>query len=250
VFQCWGSGTATVMILGDVCTRACRFCAVKSGNPRGLVDWFEPVRVALAVKELGWRYVVITSVDRDDLPDGGASIYALTIREIKRVNPGVLVEVLIPDFNANKESLRLVLEARPDVVAHNVETVERLSPVVRDRRASYRKSLEVLRLIKDMSPGTITKSGIMLGLGETVEEVIETMRDLRNVGVDILTIGQYLRPTGNPRHLPVREYIHPSVFRELRDIGLRMGFRSVVSGPMVRSSYRAMESFMEALSRG
>ena len=240
VFECWGLGTATIMILGDTCTRACRFCAVKTGKPGG-IDWFEPIRVALAVRDLGLRYVVITSVDRDDLPDGGASIYAMTIRQIKKINPGTRVEVLIPDFNLNMDALRAVVSAGPDVVSHNLETVERLTPLVRDRRAGYDKSLGVLRAIKGINGNQVTKSGIMLGLGETRDEVLKAMRDLRGAGVDLLTIGQYLRPSGSPRHLPVARYVQPSEFQELRAIGLSMGFRAVAAGPMVRSSYRALE---------
>jgi lipoic acid synthetase len=228
------------MILGDTCTRACRFCAVKTGKPGG-IDWFEPIRVALAVRDLGLRYVVITSVDRDDLPDGGASIYAMTIRQIKKINPGTRVEVLIPDFNLNMDALRAVVSAGPDVVSHNLETVERLTPLVRDRRAGYDKSLGVLRAIKGINGNQVTKSGIMLGLGETRDEVLKAMRDLRGAGVDLLTIGQYLRPSGSPRHLPVARYVQPSEFQELRAIGLSMGFRAVAAGPMVRSSYRALE---------
>jgi lipoate synthase len=240
VFECWGLGTATIMILGDTCTRACRFCAVKTGKPGG-IDWFEPIRVALAVRDLGLRYVVITSVDRDDLPDGGASIYAMTIRQIKKINPGTRVEVLIPDFNLNMDALRAVVSAGLDVVSHNLETVERLTPLVRDRRAGYDKSLGVLRAIKGINGNQVTKSGIMLGLGETRDEVLKAMRDLRGAGVDLLTIGQYLRPSGSPRHLPVARYVQPSEFQELRAIGLSMGFRAVAAGPMVRSSYRALE---------
>ncbi|MFP3299117.1 MAG: lipoyl synthase [Thermocladium sp.] len=240
VFECWGLGTATIMILGDTCTRACRFCAVKTGKPGG-IDWFEPIRVALAVRDLGLRYVVITSVDRDDLPDGGASIYAMTIRQIKKINPGTRVEVLIPDFNLNMDALRAVVSAGPDVVSHNLETVERLTPLVRDRRAGYDKSLGVLRAIKGINGNQVTKSGIMLGLGETRDEVLKAMKDLRGAGVDLLTIGQYLRPSGSPRHLPVARYVQPSEFQELRAIGLSMGFRAVAAGPMVRSSYRALE---------
>lgn len=240
VFECWGLGTATIMILGDTCTRACRFCAVKTGKPGG-IDWFEPIRVALAVRDLELRYVVITSVDRDDLPDGGASIYAMTIRQIKKINPGTRVEVLIPDFNLNMDALRAVVSAGPDVVSHNLETVERLTPLVRDRRAGYDKSLGVLRAIKGINGNQVTKSGIMLGLGETRDEVLKAMRDLRGAGVDLLTIGQYLRPSGSPRHLPVARYVQPSEFQELRAIGLSMGFRAVAAGPMVRSSYRALE---------
>ncbi len=233
------------MILGDTCTRACRFCAVKTGKP-GIIDWFEPTRVALAVRDLGLRYVVITSVDRDDLMDGGASIYAMTIRQIKKVNPGTRVEVLIPDFDLNMDSLRAVVNAGPDVVSHNLETVERLTPLVRDRRAGYGKSLSVLKAIKGINENQVTKSGIMLGLGETRDEVLKAMRDLRSAGVDLLTIGQYLRPSESPRHIPVARYVQPSEFQELRVMGLSMGFKAVAAGPMVRSSYRALELVNEA----
>ncbi|MCS6788301.1 MAG: lipoyl synthase, partial [Aigarchaeota archaeon] len=194
VGECWGSGTATFMILGDVCTRGCRFCAVTHGNPRGSVDLTEPERVAAAVSELGLSYVVITSVCRDDLPDGGASVFAETVRAVKRRNPGSLVEVLIPDFEGERRAIEEVVRAGPDVVGHNVETVRRLTPVVRDRRASYERSLAVLRTVKEVDPRMITKSSMMLGLGETDEEVVETLRDLRAVGVDVVTLGQYLRP--------------------------------------------------------
>lgn len=238
IFLCWGRKTATFMILGNVCTRNCGFCGVQHGDPGGYVDWDEPRRVARAVEELGLRYVVITSVDRDDLPDGGASIYAETVRAIRRVNEGIYIEVLIPDFSLNKDSIRAVVEAGPDVVAHNIESVERLTPIVRDVRANYRRSLNVLRLAKDYG-APLTKSGLMLGFGEGFSEVVDAMRDLRGVGVDILTIGQYLPPTRN--HLPVVEYVHPRVFDELRRIGLSLGFKYVFSAPRVRSSYLSEE---------
>lgn len=240
--ECWGSGTFTIMILGDVCTRACKFCAVKTGNPNGVVDFEEPRRVAEAVKEIGMNYVVITSVTRDDLPDGGASIYAETIRRIKRTAPNVRVEVLIPDFNNDAEALRKIVEARPDVIGHNIETVERLTKKVRDPRAGYGKSLKTLEILKKLAPEIRTKSSIMLGLGETAEEVVKAMKDLREVSVDILTLGQYLQPTKN--HLRVVEYVPPERFEYLRRIGEEMGFELVAAGPLVRSSYKAAEYFL------
>lgn len=247
--ECWGTGTATVMILGDICTRACRFCAVTTGNPKGVVDPEEPYRVAQAIYELGLKYVVLTSVDRDDLPDGGALQFHKTIRAIKQLDPTILVEPLIPDFRGNLYALRLVIEAGPDVLAHNIETVRRLSPKVRDRRASYEQSLRVLEAAKEIKPDLYTKSSIMVGLGETPEEVVEAMRDLRAVGVDIVTIGQYLRPTAHKRHLPVVEYVRPEMFRYYEEKGYELGFRFVASGPLVRSSYKAAEAFVQGILR-
>lgn len=244
IFICWGRKTATFMILGNVCTRNCGFCSVEHGDPGGYVDWDEPRRVAEAVKELGLKYVVITSVDRDDLPDGGASLYAETIKAIRNMCGDIYIEVLIPDFNLNEDSIKMVIEAAPDVVAHNIETVERLTPVVRDAKAGYGKSLDVLRLARELG-APLTKSGLMLGLGEKISEVIDTMRDLRRVGVDILTIGQYLPPTKD--HLPVIEYVHPNVFVELRRIGLRLGFKYVFSAPRVRSSFMSDEYIYRVL---
>ncbi len=248
VWECWGGGTATIILLGDVCTRGCRFCAVTSGNPRGALDVDEPRKVAIAVAELGLSYVVLTSVDRDDLPDGGASHFARTIREIKIRSPDILVEALIPDFQGELDALRAVVDAAPDVLDHNVETVRRLQSVARDRRANYEQSLSVLRAAKAMRPGLFTKSSIMLGLGETREEVLETMRDLRANGVDIVTLGQYLRPS--TWHLPVHEYVSPETFDAYREAGESMGFLYVASGPLVRSSYRAGEFFLENVLRG
>ncbi len=245
ISDCWGHLTATIMILGDTCTRSCRFCAVKAGNPRGIVDLEEPRRVADAVIELGLRYVVLTSVTRDDLEDGGASIYAETIREIRKRSKDVLIEVLIPDFNNSVKALRTVVEARPNVIGHNIETVKRLTPLVRDGRAGYEKSLRTLAIIKEIDPEIYTKSSIMLGLGETVDEVIESMIDLRRVGVDFLTLGQYLRPT--KKHLPVYEYVSPEKFEELKKIGESLGFLYVASGPLVRSSYLAGEFYLRTL---
>ncbi len=248
IYECWGSKTATFLILGDICTRNCRFCSVAKGNPRGKVDTEEPIRVARAVKELGLRYVVVTSVDRDDLPDGGASVYAETIRSIRRLNPGTIIEVLIPDFSGSLEALKKVVDAKPNVLGHNIETVKRLTPVVRDRRAGYELSLKVLKAAKEIDPGIITKSGIMLGLGEEYEEVVDALRDLRRVDVDIVTIGQYLMPS--PKHYPVIEYVSPDVFKKLEKEAYSLGFKYVASGPRVRSSYLAGEYFIEKILRG
>lgn len=247
VGECWGGGTATIMLLGDVCTRGCRFCAVQSGNPRGLVDEEEPQKVAEAVAELGLTYVVLTSVDRDDLPDGGASHFAATIREIKARDPSILVEALIPDFQGDLEAVRTVVDAGPEVLDHNVETVRRLQGVARDRRANYEQSLAVLRAAKTIRDGLLTKSSLMLGLGETREEILESMRDLRANGVDLLTLGQYLRPS--EWHLPVQEYVSPGTFDELRVAGEDLGFVYVAAGPLVRSSYRAGEFYLEKVVR-
>jgi lipoic acid synthetase len=233
--ECWGAGTATFMILGDTCTRSCGFCAVKSGRP-GVVDTEEPRRVGEAVAQMALGHAVVTSVNRDELPDGGAEIFAETIREIRRQSPNTTVEVLIPDFVGRPESLDAVLAARPEILNHNVETVPRLYPRVRPQ-ARYERSLEVLRRTKERAPDLVCKSGIMVGLGETHDEVIATMRDIASQGTDILTVGQYLRPS--PVHLPIERYWAPSEFDELRDIGMTMGFRHVEAGPLVRSSYHA-----------
>jgi lipoyl synthase len=235
--ECWGHRTATFMILGDTCTRACGFCAVKTGRP-GALDWGEPERVARAVQTMGLKHVVVTSVNRDDQPDGGSLIFAATIRKIRAYVPGCTVEVLTPDFEGVRSSLENVLRARPDVFNHNVETVERLTKAVR-RRARYRRSLEVLRMAKEIVPGVCSKSGIMVGLGEMREEITQTMQDLRACDVDILTIGQYLRPT--PQHLDIVRYYHPDEFAQLKAEGLALGFKHVESGPLVRSSYHAHE---------
>jgi lipoic acid synthetase len=233
--ECWGAGTATIMILGEVCTRACKFCAVKTGRPPEY-DTDEPRRVAEAILELGIRYAVITSVDRDDLEDGGAFIFAETIRRTRAANPAVRIEVLIPDFRGKTESLRDVVEAMPDVLAHNIETVSRLYPVAR-AGSRYRRSLGLLRDAKSFGTRTVTKSGLMLGLGEQGEEVLETLSDLRSCGVDIVTVGQYLQPTRE--HLPVARFYSPEEFAELREQALSMGFPHVEAGPLVRSSYHA-----------
>ena len=248
VSECWGGGTATIMLLGDTCTRGCRFCAVTSGNPRGAVDVDEPRKVAGAIAELGLTYVVLTSVDRDDLPDGGAGHFAQTIREIKARDADVLVEALIPDFQGDLAAVRTVVDASPDVLDHNIETVRRLQHPVRDRRAGYEQSLAVLRGAKSMRDGLYTKSSIMLGLGEIHDEVLETMHDLRDAGVDIVTLGQYLRPSA--WHLPVQEFVPPERFDAYRREAEAMGFLYAAAGPLVRSSYRAGEFFVENVLRG
>ncbi len=233
--ECWGAGTATFMILGDTCTRSCGFCAVKTGRP-GIVDLDEPARVGAAVAQMALGHAVVTSVNRDELPDGGASLFAATIREIRVQSPATTVEVLIPDFTGDPAALDTVLAERPEILNHNVETVERLYPRVRPQ-ARYPRSLEVLRRTKDRAPELVCKSGIMVGLGETHEEVVATMRDIAAQGTDVLTVGQYLRPS--PMHLPIERYWTPDEFASLRDEGMTMGFRHVESGPLVRSSYHA-----------
>ncbi|HLI46419.1 MAG TPA: lipoyl synthase, partial [Geobacterales bacterium] len=245
IAECWGSGTATFMILGDTCTRACRFCNVKSGNPHGFVDYGEPFRVAEAVSKMDLKYIVITSVDRDDLPDGGASIFASTVKAIKAKNPDMIIELLIPDFKGDTKALETVAFSGAEVIGHNIETVRRLTGLVRDPRANYEQSLFVLRKLKEINPKIFTKSSIIVGFGESEDEVYETMKDLRNVNVDFLTIGQYLRPSR--RHLPVVEFVHPEKFRRYREYGLKLGFRYVAAGPFVRSSYRAGEFFIRAI---
>jgi lipoyl synthase len=238
--ECWGSGTATVMLMGDICTRGCRFCDVASGTPAPL-DPLEPRHLAQAVGRLSLDYLVVTSVNRDELPDGGAAHFAQAIVELRRAAPSTLVEVLTPDFQGVKSALDLIIDAAPAVAAHNLETVERLTPRVRDRRASYAQSLAVLGHYK--RGGMRTKSSLMLGLGEERVEVVQAMRDLRSVDCDILTLGQYLRPS--EKHLPVVEYVRPEVFRELEEEGLALGFRFVAAGPLVRSSYKAGEFFVQ-----
>jgi lipoic acid synthetase len=231
--ECWGAGTATFMILGNVCTRSCGFCAVATGRP-STVDLKEPERVAESVSLMGVKHCVITSVDRDDLKDGGALVWVETIRAIRRKCPGTTMETLIPDFQGIWDNLQLVINERPEVISHNLETVRRLTKQVRIQ-AKFNRSLEVLKRISNS--GVQSKSGIMLGLGETKEEVLESMHELRNSGVSILTLGQYLQPTKN--HLPVAEFIHPDTFAEYKECGIQMGFRYVESGPLVRSSYHA-----------
>jgi lipoic acid synthetase len=241
ISECWGHGTATIMLMGGICTRACRFCAVDTGNPHGRLDAEEPANAARSVALMGLRYVVLTSVDRDDLPDGGAAHYAACIRAIKAQNPATAVEALTPDFSGDRSAVATVLGAGLEVFAHNLETVRRLTPAVRDPRAGYDQSLAVLAHARDVSaslPGRIlTKSSLMLGLGETEAEVAQAMDDLRASGVSLLTLGQYLRPTVN--HLPVIRFVHPDEFSAYRRLGLEKGFLEVVSGPLVRSSYRA-----------
>jgi lipoic acid synthetase len=244
ISECWGIGTATIMIMGDICSRGCRFCAINSGKPV-LLDAGEPERVAKAIKEWRLRYVVITSVCRDDLEDGGAEHIAKTIKAIKLLCPTIIVESLIPDFRGDDGSIKKIVKSKPEVISHNIETVPRLTPKVRDARASYEQSLLVLKKIKDINSLIYTKSSIMLGLGESEEEVIQTIKDLRSVGVSILTIGQYLQPT--PKHLPLIEFIAPEKFNWFREIAERMGFVYVASGPLVRSSYRAGEFFLEKI---
>jgi lipoic acid synthetase len=242
VHECWGGGTATLMLMGDVCSRACRFCMVTPGRPQGVLDQFEPENVSFALSKMGLSYVVLTSVDRDDLPDGGASHFARTIALVKERNPGMLVEVLIPDFQGEVADLQKVVEAKPDVIAHNIETTMSLTSAVRDPRAHYWQSLSVLRNVKKLNRRVCTKSSIMVGLGETEEEVSQTMVHLRQAGVDFLTVGQYLRPSA--RHLRVVEYVKPEQFQQYKNIGEGLGFRYVASGPLVRSSYRAGEFFL------
>lgn len=244
VAECWSGGTVTIMVLGDTCTRGCRFCAVKTGDPRRVVDPDEPRNTAEAVARMGFDYIVLTSVDRDDLPDFGAEHYARCIEEIRALSSTMRIEVLTPDFQGRRDCIERIAFAQPDVFAHNVETVRRLHRTVRDARAGYEQSLEVLSTARD-SGIRFTKSAIMVGFGESHDEVLETMQDLRAVGCELLTIGQYLRPSS--KHHPVERYWHPDEFDALRVQGEAMGFRYVASGPLVRSSYRAGEYFIGAL---
>ncbi|CAN5799568.1 lipoyl synthase [soil metagenome] len=237
IAECWTAGTATIMLMGSVCTRACRFCAVDTGNPHGRLDPDEPRLAAESVRLMGLSYIVLTSVDRDDLPDGGASHYARCVREIKRVNPATAVEALTPDFQGVTDHVQLVLDSGIEVYAQNVETVRRLTHPVRDPRASYDQTLAVLAYAKRARPDVLTKTSLMLGLGESDDEIMEALRDLRAIGVDIVTFGQYLRPTS--AHLAVERWVTPSEFDAYRVAGLELGFLEIVSGPLVRSSYRA-----------
>ena len=232
--ECWGEGTATFMILGNICTRSCGFCGVKTGRPED-VDWAEPEKVARSIKIMGIKHAVITSVDRDDLKDMGSIIWAETVKAIRRMNPTTTLETLIPDFQGIERHLDRIIEVAPEVVSHNMETVKRLTREVRIQ-AKYERSLEALRYLRDNGVNR-TKSGIMLGLGELEEEVLETMEDLRNANVDVITIGQYLQPS--KKHLPVKEFIPPEQFKKYEEVGLKMGFRHVESGALVRSSYKA-----------
>ena len=238
--ECWNSGTATIMLMGSVCTRACRFCAVDTGNPGGRLDPDEPVNAAESVRLMGLRYLVLTSVDRDDIADGGAAHYAACIEKIRQVNAGTRIEALTPDFCGRIDAVHTVVDTPLEVFAHNMETVESLTARVRDARADYRQSLRVLEAAKRRRSDVLTKTSLMLGLGESAAEIMQVMDDLRSIGVDILTLGQYLRPTAH--HLPVERYIHPDEFLHYRQLGLARGFTEVVSGPLVRSSYRAEQA--------
>lgn len=244
--QCWQQGVATFMILGEVCTRACRFCAIKAGRPTA-VDSQEPMEVAKAVNNLHLRYVVITSVARDDLPDEGAQHFADTIEAVRQFNPKTKIEVLIPDFSNKTESIQTLVDAAPEVVSHNMETIRRLSDDIRPQ-ADYQRSLHVLRKFKELNPELLTKTSFMLGLGETFDEVIELMKDIRSTGCDILTIGQYLSPTQLKRHVPVVKFWSPEEFNQLKNEGLQLGFRSVMSAPLVRSSYIAEQGYQECFN--
>ncbi|HTQ44001.1 MAG TPA: lipoyl synthase [Polyangiaceae bacterium] len=244
VGECWGEGTATVMLLGDTCTRGCRFCAVTTGNPRGAVDVREPEHVARALSGMPLQYVVMTMVDRDDLLDGGAEHISRTVRRLKELRPDMLVETLVGDFGGHLDAVDTTVDARPDVWAHNIEVVRRLQRTIRDVRCSFDQSLRVLARAKERVPETVTKSSIMVGIGETDEEVLETMRALRGVGVDVVTLGQYLRPT--PKHAPVDRYVEPSTFEDFAREGRAMGFAYVAAGPLVRSSYKAAEVFLRS----
>ncbi len=248
VGECWGGGTATLMLMGDMCSRACRFCMVTPGKPTRPLDELEPDNVAFALSQMDLNYVVITSVDRDDVPDGGASHFARTVTKIRESSPGMMVEVLIPDFQNDIDSIRKIVAARPDVIAHNIETTMFLTERVRDPRATYWQSLSVLRTVKKLDHRMFTKSSIMLGLGEKEEEVRLAMLHLRRVGVDFLTLGQYLRPSA--RHLPVKEYVRPETFDAYKAMGEELGFKYVASGPLVRSSYRAGEFFIRSIVKG
>jgi lipoic acid synthetase len=240
--ECWSSGTATFMVMSDICTRGCRFCAVNTRRNGPPLDVNEPSKLADTIAAMGLDYVVVTSVNRDDLDDQGAGHFASCIREIRLASQDTMVEVLIPDFQGRRDLIQLVVDESPEVIAHNIETIERLTPTVRDPRAGYRQSLDVLQSIKDADPVRWTKSSIMVGLGETEEEVIHAMADLRAVGTDFLTLGQYLQPGG--KHLKVEEYVTPEQFDRYRTVGEGLGFRYVASGPLVRSSYKAGEFFI------
>ncbi len=243
--ECWGKGTATFLMLGDTCTRSCGFCDIKTGRPEPM-DWHEPLRVAESVRAMNLDHVVITSVNRDERKDGGAPIFAMVIRRIRQIHPGCSIEVLIPDFKASRDALKIVMDAQPEILNHNVETVPRLFKHVQPQD-NYEWALTTLGNAKNLDPLVLTKSGIMLGLGETFDEVVDVMRDLAAVGVNILTLGQYLQPS--KQHLPIERYYHPDEFAELKRIGLEeLGFKWVESGPLVRSSYRAAEQ-VRALSK-
>lgn len=248
VGECWGAGTATVMVLGHTCTRGCRFCAVTTGNPRGAVDPREPEHVARAIAGLDLEYVVLTMVDRDDLLDGGADHVARTIRGIKRRRPSLLVEALTGDFRGRRRDIDVVLESGVDVFAHNLEVTRALTPTIRDKRCGYDLSLDVLAYAKQRAPDRLTKSSLMVGIGESDEDVVASLRDLREANVDVVTIGQYLRPT--KKHAPVARFVEPERFAELERVGQELGFAFVASGPLVRSSYHAAEAFVAARLSG
>ncbi|MCB0376912.1 MAG: lipoyl synthase [Bdellovibrionales bacterium] len=243
--ECWAGGTATFMLMGEVCTRGCRFCHVKTGNPKGKIDNQEPEKVGWSISQMNLDYVVITSVNRDDMPDQGADHFGRTVETIKKHNPKLIVEILTPDFSGIPELIDRVVDSKPDVFAHNVETVERLTPSVRDPRAGYQQSLDVLAEVKKRDSQMYTKSSLMLGLGETDEEVLQAMKDLKAVGCDVITFGQYLQPT--PRHLKVIEYITPDKFKHWEQVAQDMDFLYCASGPLVRSSYKAGEYFMKGV---
>lgn len=243
--ECWGGGTATIMVMGDTCTRGCKFCNVKTAKRPGALDPLEPESVAKSLQDMNLTYVVVTTVDRDDLPDQGAGHFAEIIRQVKIRNPKLRIETLAGDFQGREDLQKILLDSNGiDVFAHNIETIERLTPGVRDRRANYRQSLRVLASAKKIKPGIVTKTSIMLGLGETEDEVVQTMRDCLDVGVEIYTLGQYLQPSS--WHLEVKEFVTPEQFKRYEQIGLELGFKYVASGPLVRSSYRAGEFFIEA----
>ena len=245
IAECWGGGTATIMLMGDVCTRGCRFCNVKTGRPKTPPDPKEPWRTAEAISAMGLEYVVLTSVNRDDLEDDGSGHFAKTVQVLRELSPSLYVEVLTPDFRGKKDCVRKILHSKPHVFAHNIETVERLTPQVRDKRARYRQSLNVLKQIKEESRDIFTKSSLMLGLGETRQEVQETLQDLREAACDVVTFGQYLRPA--KRHLPVQKYLTPQEFEEYKELALSLGFLYSASGPLVRSSYKAGEYFIKGV---
>jgi lipoyl synthase len=247
VGECWREGTATIMLLGDTCTRGCRFCAVTTGNPRGAVDVREPEHVARAIARLELQYVVLTMVDRDDLLDGGAAHVGRTIERLRELRPDILIEALLGDFQGHLSYVDVAVDAAPDVFAHNIEVVRRITRTVRDVRCSYDQSLRVLARAKERAPARVTKSSIMVGIGETDDEVIETLRDLRKAGVDIVTLGQYLRPT--PRHHEVVRFVTPDVFEGYAQAARELGFLYAASGPLVRSSYKAAEVFVRSVLR-
>lgn len=241
--ECWESGTATFLLMGTYCTRSCRFCDVETRNPHQYLDPDEPIKLAQTVKELGLKYVVLTSVTRDDLQDGGASHISQCILEIRKINPNILIEALIPDFQGNLNAVRMVIKSKPEVLGHNIETTEPLTPLVRDKRASFKQSIKVLEEIKRIDQEILTKSSLMLGLGESDEEILTALRELRKVEVDIVTLGQYLQPSR--KHLAVVEYIEPQRFEYWKNVAQEMGFLYVASGPLVRSSYRAGEYYIK-----